>query len=468
MQIQSIGHTMEYEAEQMVLLFFPHHKDVTLLSALEKSDNTFSVHTKASFMGKESTYTETKTLQNPSEREIGNLIKRSAYFALRPLSSMPAPWGILTGVRPAKLVRILFSEGHSAEDVRKMLRDDYLVEDDKISLCMSVAMEEARHPQNRNDVCIYIGIPFCPTRCAYCSFISGTGAVSTKEEYVRLLLLEMQRTGEIIKDIGLHLRAIYIGGGTPTSLDAPLLETLMQGIHTAFSPSEGLEFTTEAGRPDTITPEKLSVLKDYGTNRISINPQTLHDETLRRIGRRHSAAQFLEAFDLARKAGFTNINTDLIAGLPGENFAMYRHSFDTVAALSPESLTVHTLYVKRASEIAQSGADVSETPEVSDMLSYTYRESIRLGFLPYYMYRQKATVGNLENVGYAKPGTDSFYNTVTMTDCAHIFALGAGGVSRLILPDKVERVFNFKHDDAYTRDFAEILRRKEEFYKIKL
>lgn len=458
---------MEYEAEQIVLLFFPNHDNITLKSTLFEKEGATFVKTEATVGGETVSYTEKSEMKPLSKRDLGNLIKRSAFFALCPLSPLPAPWGILTGVRPAKLVRILMDEGHTEEDVRRILKETYLAEEDKIDLAVKVALEEGKHPRNPRDVCVYIGIPYCPTRCAYCSFISGTGAVAEKEEYVRLLLLEIKRTGEIIRDMGLSLRAVYIGGGTPTSLDAPLLRTLHEGITKFLPVYDGMEFTTEAGRPDTITKEKLEILKDYGTNRISINPQTLHDETLRRIGRRHNADQFLSAFSMAREEGFTNINTDLIAGLPGENFSMYRHSFDTVKSLAPESITVHTLYVKRASEIGQSGEDVSLFPEVSDMLSYTYREATASSYRPYYMYRQKATVGNLENVGYALPGKDSFYNTVTMTDCANIFALGAGGVSRLLLPDKVERVFNFKHDDGYTREFSEVLRRKEEFYKIK-
>ena len=457
---------MEYEAEQMVLLFFPKHEGITLKSTLSEMDGSTTVTTEVTVGGTTRTHAETVKGTGLSKRDAGNLIKRSSYFALKPLSPLPAPWGILTGVRPAKLVRILLEKGNDEAAVRRTLRDTYLVDADKIDLAVSVALEEGKHPRTETDVCVYIGIPFCPTRCAYCSFISGTGAVATKEEYVRLLLLEIKRTGEIIRDMGLSLRAVYIGGGTPTSLDAPLLKTLHAGICKFLPISENMEFTTEAGRPDTITPEKLTVLKEYGTNRISINPQTLHDETLRRIGRRHTAAEFLSAFEITRKAGFTNINTDLIAGLPGEDFAAYQYSFDTVRSLSPESLTVHTLYVKRASAINQSGEDISSSPDIADMLSYTYREATAAGYRPYYMYRQKATVGNLENVGYSMPGTESFYNTVTMTDCANIFALGAGGVSRLLLADKVVRVFNFKHDDAYTHDFAEILRRKEEFYKI--
>lgn len=468
MNILAYGHTMEYEAEQIVLLFFPEHAGVTLKSTLSQTDSETSVTTEVSVSGQNRTHTETAHGTALSKRDMGNLIKRSAFFALRPLSPLPAPWGILTGVRPAKLVRILLDEGRTEAEVRRILKDTYLVEDDKIDLSVSVALEEGKHPRNRGDVCVYIGIPFCPTRCAYCSFISGTGAVATKEEYVRLLLLEIERTGEIIRDMGLRLRAIYIGGGTPTSLEAPLLEKLHAGIQDFLPTSENMEFTTEAGRPDTITPEKLAVLKKFGTNRISINPQTLHDETLRRIGRRHTAGEFLSAFEMAREAGFTNINADLIAGLPGEDFSMYRHSFDTVRALSPESITVHTLYIKRASAIRQSGETNSDVPDVSKMLSYTYKEATGAGYRPYYMYRQKATVGNLENVGYSMPGTESFYNTVTMTDCANIFALGAGGVSRLLLPDKVIRVFNFKHDDGYTREFSEVLRRKEEFYKIQI
>lgn len=467
MQILSEGHTLDYEAEQIVLLFFPEHRDVTLKSTLSVSEGRTHVTSEVQASGKTGKHTESSEGTNLSKRDLGNLVKRSAYFALRPLSPLPAPWGILTGVRPAKLVRILLEEGETESEVRRALRETYLADEDKIDLAMSVALEEGRHPRNRENVCVYIGIPFCPTRCSYCSFISGTGAVATQEEYVRLLLLEIKRTGEIIRDLGLSLKAVYIGGGTPTSLSASLLEPLHFGICDFLPVRENTEFTTEAGRPDTVTAEKLQILKRYGTNRISINPQTLHDETLRRIGRRHTARQFLDAFSMAREAGFDNINTDLIAGLPGEDFSMYCHSLETVLSLAPESLTLHTLYIKRASGLRQSGEAVVQLPEVADMLSHTFRAVTENGYRPYYMYRQKATVGNLENVGYAKPGTESFYNTVTMTDCAHIFALGAGGVSRILLPDKVERVFNFKHDDGYTRDFDEVLRRKELFYKIR-
>ncbi len=458
---------MEYEAEQMVLLFFPDHKDVVLDSVLFERDGQIFVETRTEIDGRTSSHTESARDTGLSDRDLGNLIKRSAYFALRPLSTMPAPWGILTGVRPTKLIRILFSEGHTRAEIERMLSETYLVEQDKIQLAVEVALEEERHPQREKEVCVYISIPFCPTRCAYCSFISATGAVATQEEYVRLLLLETKRVGEIIRDLGLSLRAVYIGGGTPTSLSAPLLKTLCQGLQEHLPFYDGMEFTTEAGRPDTITAEKLSVLKQYGTTRISINPQTLHDSTLRLIGRRHSAKEFLDAFSLARDAGFTNINTDLIAGLPGEDFSMFRHSLDTVLSLAPESITVHTLYVKRASAMGISKSPAQQAPDVAESLRYTYANTRHAGYKPYYMYRQKATVGNLENVGYAKPGTESFYNTVTMTDCANIFALGAGGVSRLLLPDKVVRVFNFKHDDGYTHNFDEVLRRKEEFYKLR-
>jgi len=468
LQIQTDGHTMDYEAEQIVLLFFPDHETVQITSTLYESDDKIFVTTRANVLGQESLHTESTDNRTLSKRELGNLVKRSAFFALRPLSSLPTPWGILTGVRPTKLIRMLLEEGKNEHEIRHILQEVYLVDAEKIDLAVSVALEEMNHPQNRNDVCVYIGIPFCPTRCAYCSFISGTGAVATHEEYIRLLLLEIKRTGEIIRDLGLSLRAVYIGGGTPTSLSPTLLEKLHYGICTYLPIYDTMEFTTEAGRPDTVTPEKLQILKRYGTNRISINPQTLHDETLRRIGRRHSAQEFFDAFAMARDIGFTNINTDLIAGLPGEDFPMFRYTLDAVLSLAPESLTLHTLYIKRASAFRQSGNLFSNVPAVTEMLSYTYREATQRGLKPYYMYRQKATVGNLENVGYSMPGTASFYNTVTMTDCAHIFALGAGGVSRLLLPDKVVRVFNFKHDDGYTRDFETVLKRKEEFYKIKV
>ena len=373
---------MEYEAEQIVLLFFPHPTDLQLKSILTESGGVSYVRTEVRLGDKSSSHTESAA-HLPTERDLGNLIKRSAFFALRPLSDLPAPWGILTGVRPTKLIRILLDEGRSEAEVCRLLETEYMVEKDKIALAMQVAAEEARHVRNPEDVCIYIGIPFCPTRCAYCSFISGTGAVAEKTEYVRLLCTEIKRTGEIVRELSLTVRAIYIGGGTPTSLDAPLLERLFDTIYDSFPLTPGIEFTTEAGRPDTFTPERLAVLKKYGTNRLSINPQTLHDETLRLIGRRHSAAQFLEAFSLARSMGFSNINTDLIAGLPGEDFSMFQYSFDTVAALSPESLTVHTLYLKRASALRQSGTGLLPEAPAAPMLSYAYKNALLKGYRPY-------------------------------------------------------------------------------------
>ncbi len=464
MNIEAHGHTLHYEAEQILLLFFPEHENTRLISTLTESDDTISVTTEAIVNTKSNTHTETFKKQEAStKRDLGNLVKRSAYFALRPLSDLPAPWGILTGIRPVKLVRDYLSMGLSVEAVRQILLDTYLVDADKADLALCVAKEEMSHPQNPRDVVIYIGIPYCPTRCAYCSFISGTGAVATQEVYVKHLLLEIARTAEIIKELSLSLRAVYIGGGTPTALSAPLLQKLLSCVQREFPDIS--ELTVEAGRPDTITQATHTILLDHGTSRISINPQTLHNETLARIGRRHTAEDFYDAFSKARAAGFTDINTDLIAGLPGEDFPMFRETLDSVRALSPESLTVHTLYLKRASDLKKGGA-LSQPRDAAQMLAYAQSAAIADGYLPYYMYRQKATVGNLENVGYAKPGKSCFYNTVTMTDCANIFALGAGGVSRLLLPDKLTRVFNFKYDDAYVHQFDEILRRKEEYRKL--
>ncbi len=466
MKIESHGHTLQYKAEQILLLFFPNHTNVHLVTTLTETDEIVSVTTEAEVDGKVNIHTEScPKKEAATKRDRGNLVKRSVFFALRPLSDLPAPWGILTGVRPVKLVRDYFDLGLPAERVREILQTTYLAHPEKAELALSVAKHEELYPKNPRDVVVYIGIPYCPSRCAYCSFISDTGAVATQESYIKHLVLEIERTAELIRELSLSLRAVYIGGGTPTALSAPLLRTLLSTVRNSFRMPSNLELTVEAGRPDTIDAEKLSILLEYGTTRISINPQTLHDETLRRIGRRHSAEDFFRAYSLARRAGFTDINTDLIAGLPGEDFSMFRETLDQIRSLTPESLTVHTLYLKRASYLKKEGA-LPQPHDAADMVSYAQKCAMEDGYVPYYMYRQKATVGNLENVGYAHPGKSCFYNTVTMTDCANIFALGAGGVSRLLLPDKVVRVFNFKHDDAYVHQFDEILRRKDEYRKL--
>ncbi|MDD6309208.1 MAG: coproporphyrinogen dehydrogenase HemZ [Clostridia bacterium] len=466
MNLQAIGHTMQYEAEQIVLLFFPSHDAVSLQSTLSETKDMLLVTSVATVGDKTISHTERmeKDLCR-TKRDRGNLIKRSAYYALSPLSDMPSPWGILTGVRPAKLINCYMEEGMSEAEIHALLRDTYLVDEEKIELAMAVAKYEKQFTPKRDEVCVYIGIPFCPTRCSYCSFIAGAGTPIDHETYVNLLCKEIQKTAEIIQHLNLRLRAIYIGGGTPTSLSPALLEKLLSHTCHVLAVPKGLEWTVEAGRPDTIIEEKLQVLKQNGITRISINPQTLHDDTLRLIGRRHTREDFFRAFQLARQMGFHDINTDLIAGLPGEDFPMFQSTLDEIRALRPESLTIHTLYLKRASTMRKSGA-LPQPKDAAAMLSYARRIAAADGYLPYYMYRQKATVGNLENVGYALPGYSSFYNTVTMTDCTHLFALGAGGVSRLLLPDKMVRVFNYKYDDAYVHNFDHVLRRKEEYLKI--
>ncbi|MBO4897129.1 MAG: coproporphyrinogen dehydrogenase HemZ [Clostridia bacterium] len=460
------NHSFKYETEQIGLLFFPQHENLKIISNLTEKDGLSYVHTEIEYEGKSASFDFSGVCE--TKKDYANLIKRSAFGAAEKISDIPAPWGILTGIRPAKPVRKMLEDGAAEDEVLAVLKDTYLVTDKKARLAIDIAKAERNLCTNdKSKVSVYIGIPFCPTRCSYCSFISHDASkmIKLSAEYVKKLCEEIKVISKIINDLGLSVRNLYFGGGTPTALSESELKTLFEAVSENFDVSQIEEFTVEAGRPDTITREKLSAILESGARRISINPQTKWDETLKRIGRNHTFEDFLNAYNLAREMGFRNINCDLIAGLPSETPAMFSETCDTLLKLSPENLTVHTLYIKRASRIKAEHEKIS-TAGIEEMVDTAAEKCKEKGLFPYYLYKQKTTSGNLENVGYSKRGFECLYNSDTMSDSASVFALGAGGVTKLVMDDRIERVFNFKNADDYINKFDEIIKRKESIPKI--
>ena len=380
-----------------------------------------------------------------------------------------APWGVLTGIRPSKIATKLLLEGMSDEDAAKYFMREYGTAERKARLAVSVARAElpARRNMYEDGVSIYIGIPFCPTRCLYCSFVTcGTAqAAKLAGEYIKQLKREISYVAGIVADNKNRIETVYIGGGTPTSLSAELLDELLCHIRAEFDLSDCREFTVEAGRPDTVTREKLEVLKRYEVDRISINPQSMNPETMKVIGRAHTPEQIREAFALARECGFDNINMDVIAGLPGEDTEMFKRTLREVEELSPEDTTVHVMSIKRSSRLHEYLKDYTlpSAETVEEMVDFAYEFLLSCGKHPYYMYRQKNQLGNLENVGYSKKGCESLYNIYIMEEIQTIISLGCGGVTKTVdrATDRIERIFNVKEPQDYIARIDEMLARKD-------
>ena len=404
-------------------------------------------------------------------RELG--LARLLYEGLCAATGYRPPWGVLTGVRPAKLFRrLMLAKGEEA--ARRFFVEELLVQPEKAALCAAVSRSEGEivalsRPESYS---LYIAIPFCPTRCSYCSFVSHSVEKSAAlvPEYVELLCREIAETAALIKPYNLRLETVYIGGGTPTTLSADQLRRVMGAVAAAF-PLDGIrEYTVEAGRPDTVTREKLEAILAGGATRISINPQTMQDAVLREIGRRHTADDVRKAFALARETGFSNIKMDLIAGLPLDTPEGFRGTVEELLALNPESVTIHTLAMKRASRLTVEGerALLSAGGAVTRMLADGRRMLEARGIFPYYMYRQSKTVGGQENVGYAKPGFAGLYNVYIMDETHSILACGASAVTKLKAPfserEKIERIFNYKYPYEYNKRFDEILARKRQVH----
>ncbi len=425
------------------------------------------VAVRANYKGK--TAEETADAGSDAERAMA----RAVYSVMSTLTGIRPKWGVLTGIRPVKLAMELADEGRTPEEIRRILSTDRLISDEKIALMLETMLREReiRQSSRPESVSLYISIPFCPTRCSYCSFISHSIEKAAKliPPYVELLCEELRGIAELIEELGLRLETVYMGGGTPSVLSAEQLDAVLGTVESSFNMRTVRELTVEAGRPDTITPEKLEAMIKHHVGRISVNPQTLDDEVMEAIGRKHTAAQFLEAFRLARSLGFDNINTDLIAGLPKDNMEKFSRTIEGIMELRPENVTLHTLTVKRAAGFGSDPEGIL-AGTADGMVEFAQRRFGEEGYFPYYLYRQKGTVDNLENTGYCLPGREGLYNIFIMDETHSILAAGAGGVTKLKAPGgtRIERIFNFKYPYEYIGRFDQIHSRKDqirEFYE---
>lgn len=473
------GHDFAYEMENLCRLFYPLEKIETssepggealeARTGVSRGPEGLKLSVSLRCAGREQNSAETL----PADAPRSELERRMAVALWKMLSretGVRPAWGILTGVRPIKLFGSRAGELGDA-GAEKWFREKLLVSPEKAALARATwENQKGLIALSRQDAfSLYLSVPFCPTRCAYCSFVSSSveKAARLVPEYVELLCDEIRRTGELARSLHLSLQTVYIGGGTPTVLTAEQLTEVIGAVRSSFDLSACREFTAEAGRPDTVTPEKLGALLRGGVTRISINPQTLSDEVLREIGRRHTSEQTLSAFRLAREMGFSNINMDLIAGLPKDTPEGFRRTLEGVCALSPECVTVHTLALKRSArlnqELQEAHGAAPKANFAGEMIALADESLPAAGYRPYYLYRQSRMAGNLENTGWAKPGFEGIYNVLIMEECQTILACGAGAVTKLrdLSSDRIERIFNFKYPYEYIGRYEEMMNRKD-------
>lgn len=464
------NHNFHFELENLTRLFFPNEKITVIRDFSEPQPPCIytEVSDKITISVNIGSFNKSETAVKKLTDDDNELVSAQLlYKLLCDFMGLTQPWGILTGVRPVKLLRRL-AEELSEEQAVKKFEKDFFVSNEKIALSRETEHNERKilELSKPESFSLYVGIPFCPSRCSYCSFVMASIERAEKliEPYTKLLCEEIKRTAEIANKLGLRLETVYFGGGTPTTLSAEQLDTVLGTVNNSFDMSTCREFTVEAGRPDTIDIAKLFALKENKVDRISINPQTVNDEVLKTIGRKHTAQQFFDAFELARKCGFDNINTDLIAGLPTDTPESFKNSLDSIVRLNAECITVHTLCMKRASRLTTEGVtlDLQQARDARKMLAYTQNILGQNEYIPYYMYRQSRMVGNLENVGWSKKGFESLYNVYVMDETHTILACGSGGVTKLKRnnPDYLERIFNFKYPYEYIDRFDELIQRK--------
>lgn len=464
------NHNFHFELENLTRLFFPNEK-ITVIRDFSEPQSPYiytEVSDKITISVNIGSFNKSETAVKKLTDDDNELVSAQLlYKLLCDFTGLTQPWGILTGVRPVKLLRKLAEESSEEQAVKKFEKD-FFVSNEKIALSRETEHNERKilELSKPESFSLYVGIPFCPSRCSYCSFVMASIERAEKliEPYTKLLCEEIKRTAEIANKLGLRLETVYFGGGTPTTLSAEQLDTVLRTVNKSFDMSTCREFTVEAGRPDTIDIAKLFALKENKVDRISINPQTTNDEVLKTIGRKHTAQQFFDAFELARKCGFDNINTDLIAGLPTDTPESFKNSLDSIVKLNAECITVHTLCMKRASRLTTEGVtlDLQQARDAREMLAYTQNILGQNEYIPYYMYRQSRMVGNLENVGWSKRGFESLYNVYVMDETHTILACGSGGVTKLKRnnPDYLERIFNFKYPYEYIDRFDELIQRK--------
>ena len=453
MKLYLKGHDYKYAVEQMLLTMFPAERPEYPETETDGDCMTVSLEAAGDFTIAEcvlrrggEVFTAKESRENAAmptpllrDRQCQRLIKNVIYRAALASGVRRPAWGALTGVRPGKLLCAMLREGLSEDEALERFMDEYNVTPERAALCLDTSRETmaAMTGLEERDICLYVGIPFCPTRCSYCSFVSQSVEKSMKliEPFMDALLKEVRATAEQVKKLGLRVVSIYMGGGTPTTLSAEQLETLCTALENEFDLGAVREYTVEAGRPDTITVEKLQTLKKHGVDRVSVNPQTMSDSVLRLIGRRHTAADIEDAFKKVREVGGFAVNMDLIAGLPGDSAEGFRETLDRVLALNAENVTVHTLSLKKGSRITLEGAELPGADVVAEMLDIAGEKLRAQGYSPYYLYRQKFMSGGFENVGWAKDGYINLYNICIMEELCSILAIGGGGSTKLIRRD---------------------------------
>ena len=480
MKLYLVNHDQRYAAEQMLLTLFPAERpeypdaptdgDCAVLK-LSRGARSATVTCRLRRDGKtalgRATVPNAALTDDVTEgRLISRAVKRAFYHAALRLGVRKPVWGALTGVRPGKLMERLLLDGCTDREAVRRFRAEFDVSPERAALCLETAHATLRAADTLGgkDVCLYIGVPFCPTRCTYCSFVSQSVEKSMKliAPFFDALLREVEATAQAAKDAGLRCVSLYLGGGTPTTLSAEQLDALFRKLEACFSPADLREITVEAGRPDTITREKLEVLRRHNVGRISVNPQTMDDRVLDVIGRRHSAQDIVDALALTREAGGFAVNMDLIAGLPGDTAAGFRRTMDQVLALAPENITVHTLSRKRGSSLDENEAPLPSAEDVGAMLDYAAKTLTKAGYAPYYLYRQKFMSGGFENVGWTKPGFENLYNICIMEELCSILAMGGGASTKLVAPGgKIRRSFDPKYPKEYIENIDRICAEKQ-------
>ena len=462
----------EYYVQTICMIFFPGEKfsgeeegsPVLYLDVAESMDE-ITASVRLLYEGKETEATKQIVLTGEFTKDRARkvVIGHAILSACGEMMHYRPSWGMLTGVRPSKVATELLHAGMSKTRARKALTQHYMVIPKKAALATDVAICEQQiiGTPDARDCSVYISIPFCPTRCSYCSFVSYTSKrlLSLIPDYLTLLCAEIRTKFEAIRALGLRVLTVYIGGGTPTILDAAQLRTLLQTVAECTDVTALQEYTLESGRPDTIDAEKMAIAKAFGVTRVCVNPQTLCDEVLRGVGRLHSSEDFYKAYDIARQSGIKCINTDLIVGLPGDDFKSFANTYDKILSLDPENITVHTFCVKKSAEILREGKRVYNLRggDAGKCVDYSQIRASTAGYHPYYMYRQKNMVGNFENVGFSKPGTECLYNIYMMEEVHSIFAAGAGAVTKLVdyapagsgKKSVIQRLFNDKYPYEY-------------------
>ena len=471
MNLTLIGHEDRYAVEQLQMALFPENPEGTAVSALFRGKTWLTATAKITLNGK--TVSAARRLKAGEEtvRLRRRILQQSYYLAAIQLLDRKPAWGALAGVRPTKITTKHLLEGGTPASADRLMRDVYYVTPERRQLAVdcSESTVKAASLMDKDDLSVYVGIPFCPTRCSYCSFVSRTVGKKTEllDKYLAALEREIQITARLMKESGKHLLTLYIGGGTPSILSTPQMIHLLDTLRESFDFSRCIEFTVEGGRPDTLDLEKLRAIRAHGADRMSINPQTMEDSVLRACGRPHTGADVIRAYRQAEEAGFSAINMDLIAGLPTDDFDGFRRSLDAVASLNPANITVHTLALKKGADLFEKREGLSTAEEVSRMVDYSNATLRNLSYKPYYLYRQKYMSGSFENVGWSREGLDCLYNIYMMEELHTIVSLGGGGMNKVNLPDgTLQRFHNPKFPEQYIEMIDSVCRQKEELFTL--